>query len=78
MATCRTSENAEVLILGKKAFWDLDRSTINMISENARYNAACTKGKPAHQVDLQILQQHAAHLSHYRPSPQMSTSSSAE
>ena len=39
----RTSDHVDVLILAKKDFLDLDRATLNIISENARYNAACTK-----------------------------------
>lgn len=65
MATVRTSDPVEVLILDKKSFLDLDRATLNIISENARYNAACTK-EPNQRTrdDLQILQQRTAHLSH--------------
>ena len=65
MATVRTSDNVEILILDKKSFLDLDKATLNIISENARYNAACTK-EPSQRTrdDLQILQQRTAHLSH--------------
>ena len=50
---------------GVQSFLDLDRATLNIISENARYNAACTK-EPAQRTrdDLQMLQQRTAHLSH--------------
>ena len=62
MATVRTSDHVELLILDKKSFLDLDRATLNIISENARYNAACTK-EPGQRTrdDLQILQQRTAH-----------------
>ena len=65
MATVRTADSAELLILDKKSFLDLDRATLNIISENARYNAACTK-EPGQRTrdDLQILRQRTAHLSH--------------
>ena len=65
MATVRTSENAELLILDKKSFLDLDRATLNIIGENARYNAACTR-EPSQRTrdDLQILKERTAHLSH--------------
>lgn len=65
MATVRSSEHVELLILDKKSFLDFDRSTLNIISENARYNAACTK-EPVQRTrgDLQILQQRTSHLSH--------------
>jgi len=65
MATVRTSDNVELLILDKKSFLDLDRATLHIISENARYNAACTK-EPHQRTrdDLQILQQRTSHLSH--------------
>jgi len=61
----RTSDNVELMLLDKKSFLDLDRSTLNIIAENARYNAACTK-EPGQRTrdDLQILQQRTAHLSH--------------
>jgi len=66
MATVRTSaDHVELLILDKKSFLDLDRATLHIISENARYNAACTK-EPHQRTrdDLQILQQRTSHLSH--------------
>ena len=65
MATVRTSDNVELLILSKRDFLDLDKATLNIIQENARYNAACTK-EPSQRTrdDLQILQQRTAHLSH--------------
>lgn len=65
MATVRTSDATEILTLDKKSFLDLDRATLNIISENARYNAACTK-EPSQRTrdDLQILQSRTAHLSH--------------
>ena len=65
MATVRTSDNVDLLILDKKSFLDLDRATLTIISENARYNAACTK-EPHQRTrdDLQILQQRTSHLSH--------------
>jgi len=65
MATVRASGHVEVLVLEKRTFLDLDRSTLNLIAENARYNAACTK-EPGQRGrdDLQILQQRTAHLSH--------------
>lgn len=65
MATVRSSDNVELLILSKKDFLDLDRGTLHLISENARYNAACTK-EPHQRTreDLQILQQRTSHLHH--------------
>jgi CRP-like cAMP-binding protein len=65
MATVRSSENVELLILDRKSFLDLDKATLNIIAENARYNAACTK-EPTQRTrdDLQILQQRTEHLSH--------------
>jgi len=70
LATVRTSETVEVLILDKSSFLDLDRSTLNIIAENARYNAACTK-EPSKRTreDLQILQTRTAHLSHLAALP---------
>ena len=64
-SSVRTCEHCDILVLDKKSFRDLDKSTINIISENARYNAACTK-EPSQRTrdDLQILQQRTAHLSH--------------
>jgi len=64
MATVRASGQVEVLVLDKSTFLDLDRSTLNVIAENARYNTACTKepGERSRE-DLQILQQRTAHLS---------------
>ena len=60
----------QVLTLDKKSFLDLDRSTLSVISENARYNAACTKDPGQRQRDdLQILQQRTAHLSHLASLP---------
>ena len=59
----RTATDVELLILTKRTFFELDRATLNIISENARYNAACTKA-PGQRTrsDLQILQQRTAHL----------------
>ena len=63
MATVRTTDHAEILMLDKKSFLDLDRATLNIISENARYNAACTKEPNQRtRTDLQILQERTAHL----------------
>ena len=65
MASVKTVSECDVLTLDKKSFRDLDKATISIISENARYNAACTK-EPATRTrdDLTILQQRTAHLSH--------------
>lgn len=65
MATVRTADQTELLLLDKKSFLDLDKATLNVIAENARYNAACTK-EPNMRTrdDLQILQQRTSHLSH--------------
>jgi len=64
MATVRTADNVEILTLDKKSFLQLDPATLNIISENARYNAACTKEPGQRErADLHILQQRTAHLS---------------
>jgi len=64
-ATVRTLEHAEVLLLDKKSFLDLDQSTLQIIKENAQYNSACTK-QPSDRskADIDILQQRTAHLTH--------------
>ena len=58
MSTVRTVEPTEILKLDKKTFLDLDQATLNIIAENARYNAACTK-EPSERTseDLGILRQ---------------------
>ena len=70
MATVRTGEHCEILMLDKKSFLDLDSATINIISENARYNAACTK-EPGQRTrdDLQTLQQRTDNMSHLASLP---------
>jgi CRP-like cAMP-binding protein len=73
MATVRTAEPSTLLILDKKSFRELDRKTLHLIADTARYNTACTRdpGKRT-AADLMVLQsrtsslsqrfQHAAHL----------------
>lgn len=63
MATVRTADHVELLMLDKKSFLDLDKTTLNIISENARYNAACTK-EPEQRGndDLHILQSRTSHM----------------
>ena len=58
ISTVRTSEPTEILKLDRATFLNLDQATLNIISENARYNAACTK-EPSERTheDLQMLRQ---------------------
>ena len=57
MATVRTAEPSVLLILDKKSFRELDSETLALISENAKYNKACTREPSARTADdLRILQ----------------------
>jgi len=66
MATVRASDTVDLLVIDKKAFLDLDKATLNIIREQARYNAACAK-TPAERTkeDLRTLQQRTSVLNYF-------------
>ncbi|KAL1499877.1 hypothetical protein AB1Y20_012560 [Prymnesium parvum] len=63
LATVRTRDHCELLFLDKKTFLDLDKHTLRIISDNARYNAACTKEpEQRSEGDIEILRERTANL----------------
>ena len=54
MATVRTAEPSVLLILDKKSFRELDSETLALISENAKYNKACTREPSARTAGAQM------------------------
>ena len=66
MATVRASEHVDLLVLSKQSFYNLDKATLTIIYENARYNAACAKkASDRTREDLRVLQHRTSVLTHF-------------
>lgn len=66
MATVRAAEPVEALVLDKNAFFNFDVSTLHIIRDQARFNAAVSRGPDERtEDDLLVLQQRTAMVTHF-------------